>query len=132
MPHLIIDYSANLEDVADIAGLCAVLRHRAASLEAFPMAGVRVRALRADHVSIADGDPIHGYVDISVRMREGRSQQVKEQVATVLFEAAKEHLAETMAKRPVAVSLEVREINACLAPKVSTVRSWIERTSGDG
>ncbi len=132
MPHLIIDYSANLEEVADIAGLCAVLRERAAGLEAFPMAGVRVRAIRADHVSIADGNPIHGYVDISVRMREGRSEQVKEQVATELFEAAKVCLAETMAKRPVTVSLEVREINASLAPRVSTVRSWIERNSGDG
>lgn len=127
MPHLAIDYSANLEDVADIQGLCEALRVRAASLEAFPEAGVRVRAFRADHVSIADGDPVHGYIDISVRLREGRSQEVKEQAATELFDAAKAHLAEAISMRPVMVSLEVREINARLAPKINTVQSWIEK-----
>ena len=132
MPHLIIDYSANLEEIVDMEGFCEALRDRAAGLEALPMAGVRVRAFKADHVSIADGDSAHGYVDISVRMREGRSQRVKEQVAAALFEAAEGYLADVIARRSVMVSLEVREINACLAPKVSTVRNWIERNSEDG
>ncbi len=132
MPHLIVDYSANLEETTDIAGLCEALRARAVSLEAFPEAGVRVRAFKANHVAIADGDPAHGYIDISVRIREGRSQEVKEQVAAALFDAAKAHLADVIALHPVMVSLEVREIDARLAPKINTVRNWIERKSENG
>ena len=132
MPHLIVDYSANLEQAADIAGLCEALRACAANLEAFPKTGIRVRAFQADHVSIADGNPEHGYVDISVRLREGRPKEVKEHAAATLFEAVKAHLAEVIATRPVMVSLEVREIDAKLAPKINTVRSWIERNTKHG
>ena len=53
MPHFHIEYSANLEDVVDMAALCETLRAVAAGLDAFPMAGVRVRATRVDHVAIA-------------------------------------------------------------------------------
>ncbi|MEM7522004.1 MAG: 5-carboxymethyl-2-hydroxymuconate isomerase, partial [Pseudomonadota bacterium] len=57
MPHLIIDYSANLESVIDMAGFCDHLRAVACALPIFPAAGVRVRAFAARHVSIADGNP---------------------------------------------------------------------------
>ncbi len=72
MPHVMLDYSANLEDAVDIADLCSCLRLAAIETGVFPMAGIRVRAFAATHVSIADGDAQHGYIDISVRLREGR------------------------------------------------------------
>ena len=127
MPHIMIDYSANLEPDADIAGLCEVLRRTAAALEAFPEAGVRVRAFAADHYAIADGHPENGYIDISVRLREGREQSVKEAAVADLFEAARAHLAGVIATRPVMLSMEMRDIDARLAPKLNTVREWMEK-----
>jgi len=126
MPHIIIDYSANLEGPADIGGLCEVMRCAAAALDAFPMTGVRVRAIRADHYAIADGDPEYGYIDISVRLRQGRAQAVKEAATAVLFAAARNHLAEVIAARPMLLSLEMRDIDARLSPKLNTVRKRIE------
>ena len=127
MPHIMIDYSANLEPDADIAGLCEVLRRTAAALEAFPEAGVRVRAFAADHYAIADGHPENGYIDISVRLREGREPAVKEAAVAALFEAARAHLAGVIATRPVMLSMEMRDIEARLAPKLNTVREWMEK-----
>ena len=127
MPHIMIDYSANLEPDADIAGLCEVLRRTAAALEAFPEAGVRVRAFAADHYAIADGHPENGYIDISVRLREGREPAVKEAAVAALFEAARAHLAGVIATRPVMLSMEMRDIDARLAPKLNTVREWMEK-----
>ena len=127
MPHIMIDYSANLEPKADIAGLCEVLRRTAAALEAFPEAGVRVRAFAADHYAIADGHPENGYIDISVRLREGREPAVKEAAVAALFEAARAHLAGVIATRPVMLSMEMRDIDARLAPKLNTVREWMEK-----
>ena len=126
MPHIVIDYSANLEEHADLAGLCDLLRRTAAALEIFPETGVRVRAHRADYVSIADGDPAHGYIDISVRLREGRRQADKEAAVGALFQAAQAHLSVVLETRPVMLSLEMRDIDAALSPKVNTVRDWIE------
>jgi 5-carboxymethyl-2-hydroxymuconate isomerase len=124
MPHVIIDYSANLED-ADIAGLCNALRAATAAQPIFPADGVRVRAHRADHWSITDGAPEHGFVDISVRLREGRALADRKAATQAIFEAAKAHLAPVIAARPVMVSLEMRDIDAELAPKLNTVREWL-------
>lgn len=126
MPHIEIDYSANLEDT-DIARLCDLLRRTAAAQPIFPADGVRVRAHRADHWSIADGAPEHGYLDISVRLREGRAQDAKQAATQALFDAARAHMADALATRPIMLSLEMRDIDAQLAPKVNTVRDWINR-----
>ena len=132
MPHLSIDYSANLEPVADIAGLCEALRATAAGLDVFPESGVRVRAFRADHYAIADGDPENGFIDISVRLREGRAQDVKEAATAALFAAAKAHLTQVIATQPILLSLEMREIDATLAPKLNTISDRIEAKRAHG
>jgi 5-carboxymethyl-2-hydroxymuconate isomerase len=87
---------------------------------------VRVRAIAADHYSIADGNPAHGYIDISVRLRAGRPQDVKEHAVSVLFEAARDFIAPVMAGQPIALSLEMRDIDPELSPKTGTIREYLE------
>lgn len=125
MPHFQIDYSANLEDAVDMAALCEAIRAEAATIPAFPMAGIRVRATRVDHYAIADGDPKHGFVDISVRLREGRADDVKQDAITRIFAAAKAALAPAMASHSIALSAEMRDINAALSPKAGTIRNHL-------
>lgn len=126
MPHFQIDYSGNLEEVVDMAGLCEHIRETASQIETFPMAGIRVRAVRVDHYAIADGNPKHGYIDISIRLRAGRPDDVKKEATTRIFEAAKAFLAPVMASHPVALSLEMRDIDPALSPKTGTIRGHLE------
>ncbi|PHO04887.1 5-carboxymethyl-2-hydroxymuconate isomerase [Rhodobacteraceae bacterium 4F10] len=126
MPHFQIDYSGNLEEVVDMAGLCEHIRATASQIETFPMAGIRVRAVRVDHYAIADGNPKHGYIDISIRLRAGRPDDVKKDATTRIFEAAKAFLAPAMASHPVALSLEMRDIDPALSPKTGTIRDHLE------
>ena len=51
MPHLMIDYSPNLEAHVDIAALCDHIRRAAIDTGVFPMAGIRVRAFAANPFS---------------------------------------------------------------------------------
>ncbi|WP_299350993.1 5-carboxymethyl-2-hydroxymuconate Delta-isomerase [uncultured Shimia sp.] len=125
MPHFIIEYSANLEDVVDMSAFCEEIRSSAAAIDTFPMPGIRVRAFRADHYAIADGDPKHGFIDISIRLREGRPQTVKEQASAQIFEAAKGFLKPILAQRSLALSLEMRDIDASLSPKTGTIREHL-------
>ena len=126
MPHLIIDYSANVEPDVDIGALCDTLRDAAASIDAFPLAGVKVRAVRVDHYAIADGNPEHGFIDISVRIREGRDIQAKQNAAQKIFDAANEFVADVMQNRSLALSLELRDIDAALSPKSGSIRKYLE------
>ena len=126
MPHLMIDYSANVESDVDMGALCDTLRDVAASIDAFPLAGVKVRAVRVDHYAIADGNPEHGFIDISVRIREGRDMQTKQNAAHKLFDAANEFVADVMQRRSLALSLELRDIDAALSPKSGSIRKYLE------
>ncbi|NCW64617.1 MAG: 5-carboxymethyl-2-hydroxymuconate Delta-isomerase [Rhodobacteraceae bacterium] len=126
MPHLMIDYSANVEPDVDIGGLCNTLRGVAASIDAFPLAGVKVRAVRVEHYAIADGNPEHGFIDISVRIREGRDMETKQNAAQKIFEAANEFVADVMQRRSLALSLELRDIDAALSPKSGSIRKYLE------
>ena len=125
MPHLMIDYSANVEPDVDIGGLCNTLRGVAASIDAFPLAGVKVRAVRVDHYAIADGNPEHGFIDISVRIREGRDMETKQNAAQKIFDAANEFVADVMRRRSLALSLELRDIDAALSPKSGSIRKYL-------
>ena len=127
MPHFQIDYSGNLENAVDMAAMCEAIRNQAASIETFPLAGIRVRAIRVDHYAIADGNPDHGFIDISIRLREGRSDDVKQDAANRIFEAARDFLAPVMAARSIALSLEMRDIDAALSPKCGTIRDHLEK-----
>lgn len=129
MPHFQIDYSANLEDTVDMAALCEAIRAEAGSIEAFPLAGIRVRATRVTHYAIADGNPSHGFIDISVRLREGRPMDVKQDAIARIFEAARACLADTMATQSIALSAEMRDIDAALSPKTGTIRDHLETST---
>ena len=125
MPHIQIDYSANLESRLDVAGLCRVLRDAAVATGVLPLAGIRVRARKADHVVIADGNPDHAFLDISIRLRGGRSPQAKADAAAAIFAAAEAYCAEVMATSSFMLSLEMRDIDPALSPKTSSIRNYL-------
>jgi 5-carboxymethyl-2-hydroxymuconate isomerase len=121
-----MEYSANLENIVDMAALCEAIRAEACVIETFPTAGIRVRATRADHVAMADGNPKHGFVDLSVRLREGRPDDVKQDAITRIFAVLKDFMAPAMATHSIALSAEMRDINADLSPKFGNVRDHLE------
>ena len=126
MPHFQIEYSANLEEVVDMSALCEALRATAADIETFPMPGIRVRATRVDHVAMADGNAKHGFIDLSVRLRAGRSDDVKKEAVTRIFATLKAFMAPAMETHSIALSAEMRDINADLSPKFGNIRDHLE------
>jgi len=126
MPHFQIEYSSNIEDVVDISALCDTIRASAATVQAFPLAGIRVRAVRVEHFSIADGNPKHGFIDLSIRLREGRPDDVKLDALTIIFSALKNFTAKAMETRPIALSTEMRDIDNLLSAKFGNIRDHME------
>lgn len=129
MPHFHIEYSANLEEVMDMGALCDAIREAAARIDTFPLAGIRVRATRVDHCAMADGKPIHGFIDLSARLREGRPTDVKKDAIDRIFAVLKTFAAPAMATRSIALSAEIRDIDAALSPKFGNVRDHLEITA---
>ena len=125
MPHVMIDYSRNLEDRLDLAGLCRAIRDAAAATGVLPLAGLRVRATACDHVVIADGNPEHAFLDISLRLRAGRTHAEKERATQAIFSAAEAYCAEVLATSSFLLSFEMRDIDPALSPKTSSIRRYL-------
>lgn len=125
MPHFSIEYSANLDDDLDMNGFCDCLRRVGIETGVFPLAGIRVRALRCETYSIADGDPQHGFIDIHVRLGKGRDEDTKKRATAQIFAAARGYLEPVLQKRPIGLSLEMREIDPDLSPKYNTIRDHL-------
>ena len=126
MPHFHIEYSGNLETVVNMGQLCEAVRAEAVQIDAFPLAGVRVRATRVDHFAIADGDAKHGFIDLLVRLREGRAQDVKEDAILRIFAVIKDFMAPAMVTHSIALSAEIRDIDASVSPKFGNIRDHLE------
>lgn len=125
MSHISLEYSANREGRLNIQDLWEHLRTEAAGIETFPMPGVRVRAFRAEHFSIADGDPKHAFIDMSVRMRAGRPMDIKQDAAGRHLNAQKAFLEPVLKTTSLALPLEMRDIDPDLSPKTGTIRDHL-------
>ena len=92
MPHLIIEYSANLEKRMDLDGLLDRLYETATTTGMFPLGGIRIRAYRADAYRIADCHVDNAFVHVTAIVGSGRTLECREEVSRSLFDAICETL----------------------------------------
>ena len=81
MPHFSIEYSANLDALVDMTEICEIVRRAAVETGILPLGGIRVRAVRYEHYAIADGRPAYGFLDMVLRLGEGRDLATRKHVS---------------------------------------------------
>lgn len=113
MPHLIIEYTANIKNEAAIPELLekankTLLLHR----DIIPIGGLRSRAIELKDYLTADGSADDAFVHATLKLGKGRSVHVKEQLCEDLFHTMKAHFATLYKQRYLALSLELHEFQA--------------------
>jgi 5-carboxymethyl-2-hydroxymuconate isomerase len=111
MPHLIVEYSANLEPALDIAGMVQALHEAALETGVFPIGGIRTRAARRETYRIADGHADNTFIHVQARIGAGRTAEVRQQAAEHIFARLKTKTADVFANRPLGLTLEIVEID---------------------
>ena len=112
MPHVIVEYSANIE--ADIPPQRLVEEiHQAAITSgiAEPVA-VRTRLKRREHYRVGDGNPANAFVHIDIRGRKGRSLEQKKAMVQTIYDQANRTLDHVFKARPLALTVEYHEIDS--------------------
>ena len=127
MPHLIIEYSANLEPDIDIEGLVRAMHEEAVSIEALPTGGIRTRAVRRDTFLVADGDPDNGFINVTLRIAKGRPMDVRQATGERLFGVLTDYVQEVYERRPMGLSFEIQQINPETRWKQGNIREYMER-----
>ena len=111
MPHLIVEYSANLE--ADFAprALAETIHKAALETGVFPIGGCRTRLARRDIYVIGDGHADNRFIHVQARIGAGRSAEVRQQAAEHIFGRLKTFTADIFARAPLGLTLEIIEID---------------------
>ena len=115
MPHLVLLYTPELEQQADMPGLCraladSMLQQRDESGKAvFPIGGTRVLAYPAAHCAVADGQGDYGFLYANLRMGAGRSAAVHKTVGDSLLAVLRAFLDDILQQRPLGITLQIDE-----------------------
>lgn len=130
MPHLTIEYSANLDDRVDFARLCRTVHQTILGTGLFELGAVRVRSIRCADYAIADLLPENGFIDLSFRIGRGRSEAEKKATGEAIFKAASDELSELFTTPHFALSLEIREIDPELSWKKNAIHPRLRASKG--
>lgn len=113
MPHVIIEYTANVEADARIPELMRVLNDvLIGHADVFPIGGIRTRALRLDQYRMADGAADDAFIHVVFRIKAGRPKSVTGLICADMFAAMRAHLADVFARRYLGLTLELVEFDA--------------------
>ena len=129
MPHVTMEYSANLESQVDFDGLCRAIHATGIATGLFELGAVRVRAIKCDHYAVADLLPQNSFIDTSIRIGLGRSQADKERLGEAINTTMNAFLAVQLSQPYFALSIEVREINTPLSWKTNAMHSRIRNAA---
>lgn len=127
MPHLNIEYSANLEDRLDVQGLVDRIHETALATGVFPLGGVRTRAEARRHYRIANGDPRAGYIHMVVRIGSGRDFETRRSAGDRIFGALCEFTDELYNSGPLALSFELHEIPPDMAWRKNNLHELLKK-----
>jgi 5-carboxymethyl-2-hydroxymuconate isomerase len=130
LPHLVVEYSANIEDQIALDALLDKLHACALGTGVFPIGGLRVRAYRADKYRIADKARDNGFVHVTATIGHGRPLDVQQRAAEELFATLTAHLDVLYAKSPLAISLNVQEFHPVLNFKKNNLHEHVKRRGG--
>jgi 5-carboxymethyl-2-hydroxymuconate isomerase len=108
MPHFTIEYSANLDARVDMGVVVEVVRRAAVETGIFPLGGIRVRAVRCEHFAIADGNKSFGFLDMVLRLGEGRDLATRKKAGEHIFNALSAHLDPVFAGSKFALSFDMQ------------------------
>jgi 5-carboxymethyl-2-hydroxymuconate isomerase len=108
MPHFTIEYSANLDSRLDIGAVCEIVRKAAVETGIFPLGGIRVRAVRCEHYAIADARQDYGFLDMVLRIGEGRDLPTRKTAGEHVFQALSRHLDPVFASSKFALSFDMQ------------------------
>jgi 5-carboxymethyl-2-hydroxymuconate isomerase len=115
MPHLRIEYTANLDPQVDMQGLCNVLCRTLTQFQdetgnsVFPLTGTRVLAYPAPYAAVADGAEDRAFLYLQLRIAPGRSPALLDTVGRALLAQLDRHLARVEGPRSIRATLQFDE-----------------------
>jgi 5-carboxymethyl-2-hydroxymuconate isomerase len=115
MPHVIVQYTANLASQVDMPALCRDIADTLIALRdeaggpLFPVGGTRVLAYPAEVFAVADGERDYGFCYINIRIAAGRSDAKKKEAGDAVLSKVQARFTAAFAQGHVGVTVQIDE-----------------------
>lgn len=123
MPHITIEYSANVADHHDIQALVDVVHEAALETGLAARDALRTRAVARRHYRIADGQEAHAFIAVQCRVGPGRDRADERSFIESVLHAAESHVHDEGGTLAIAWSIELDEIDPELRINHNHVRA---------
>ena len=117
MPHLVLEYSANVPDEPDFDFVLRRLHEAMTTAGPFDLANVKSRAVRHERFRVADGAPDRAFVHLTVSVLAGRDGGALRSTAEALLAVLHEAFPRARAERRCDLTVEIREMRRDLYVK---------------
>lgn len=120
MPHVTLECSANVK--ADFQQLFKELSALLVETGHAAQIGVKCRLVVAEEYYIYDGDPEYKMVNLLMRLREGRSDEVLEAFSRIAMGLMKKYFEEDIEAKKIILSTEIKELKKGLDITENSIR----------
>lgn len=110
MPHLVLEYSANVLDTVEPKALFDELHHALLEFETFPLDDIKSRVVRYTDYFIGDGDARNAFVHLNFSLLSGRDISVRQRITQACLKVLTQRFQRSVEHLHCQVSVEVREM----------------------
>ena len=111
MPHLVLEYSANVPDRPDLRRVLLDLHQALLASALFERKDLKSRVVRHDVFAVADGAEDRAFVALSIAVLDGRPDEVKAALSEAALDVLIRAFPKLVAGGRGAVSVEVRDLH---------------------
>ncbi|MFE9427484.1 5-carboxymethyl-2-hydroxymuconate Delta-isomerase [Kitasatospora sp. NPDC006697] len=129
MPHLVLEFSANIRDGFDPSAVFPKLHSALAAAGGFRPQDFKSRAVRMDGYFIGDGSQEQSFVNLDVRTFAGKPVEVREAVSAAALAVLTEAFPDTLRETACDISVQITELDR---PSYARLRSVDTTTTTSG
>ncbi|MBN1317090.1 MAG: 5-carboxymethyl-2-hydroxymuconate Delta-isomerase [Anaerolineales bacterium] len=110
MPHLTLEYTNNLTDQINYDDLFSKLHQAISDTTGIDIQNCKSRAVCHDTFWISTGDASNAFVNLIIRIFEGRPAKIKQDTAQQCMAVLKEFYGKSLAGLDLQISIEIQDI----------------------
>lgn len=110
MPHMILEYSSNVASYFESNELLNKLNTTLSQSGPYLLEDTKSRAVPQSNFVVAEGDDDRAFVHLTLRILEGRTQEMIESAASALKGALEEVFIEARSSKRLSLTIEVIEM----------------------
>lgn len=126
MPHLIVEYSTNLEKRISIRDLLKRVHEAALASGVFKIGGIRTRAEPRDLYIVADGDPDNAFIHVEGRIGKGRDAETRKRLAETLLGVLRDHTTSVFETTGLGLTVEIRELDDTASVRLNNLHERLQ------